>query len=180
MGKSRREGKVHSASFVSPRTGNLFQVAQNLEAAVNSQVPIPQEFLATVHLWMKSRAQTESGLSQMQLAQFIGASSFNSQVQANVQMLAQRGNLLLYSPHALDRWIGCGRREPLDTDTPPDWSDDEAVPLRSWPWGETLVAPPTEETAQGGVSTWFPTCTGGEYNKYKSIWQEAVQSEKPR
>lgn len=71
------------------KTGNLFQVAQNLEAAVNSQVPIPQEFLATVHLWMKSRAQTESGLSQMQLAQFIGASSFNSQVQANVQMLAQ-------------------------------------------------------------------------------------------
>ncbi|CAE7391264.1 Zfp36l1 [Symbiodinium sp. CCMP2456] len=88
-GKSRREGKVHSATFASPRTSNLFQVAQNLEAAVNSQVPIPQEFLATVHLWMKSRAQTESGLSQMQLAQFIGASSFNNQVQANVQMLAQ-------------------------------------------------------------------------------------------
>ena len=37
MGKGRREGKVHSATFVSPRTGNLFQVAQNLEAAVNSQ-----------------------------------------------------------------------------------------------------------------------------------------------
>eukprot|EP00439_Symbiodinium_sp_Y106_P050126 s4670_g6.t1 len=71
------------------KTSNLFQVAQNLEAAVNSQVPIPQEFLATVHLWMKSRAQSESGLSQMQLAQFIGASSFNNQVQANVQMLAQ-------------------------------------------------------------------------------------------
>ena len=65
--------------------------------------------------------------------------------------------------------------------------------------GGTLVAPPTEETAgpeiertkgvrhpktcllqKGGVSTWFPTCTGGEYNKYKSIWQETVQSEKPR
>ena len=33
---------------------------------------------------------------------------------------------------------------------------------------------------KGGVSTWFPTYSGEEYNKHKSMWQEAVQSEKPR
>ncbi|OLP82811.1 hypothetical protein AK812_SmicGene36508 [Symbiodinium microadriaticum] len=343
------------------KTGNLFQVAQNLEAAVNSQVPIPQEFLATVHLWMKSRAQTESGLSQMQLAQFIGASSFNSQVQANVQMLAQTppapasppppppaspppaspplaGSALPASPPLPNSPMfipspplpsspmyvesplmagardlrrpaepsqgpkdpkGPGDRRPAEPAKPPSTeardsrrpAEPDLPPRRRHPlppppsttfgsacsssylgsahiapceaWivrdfregtlnsircflpftitlitcclgvgrgrnstseqihgvvytgrqteatagashslsvtafrddtvsGEETAGPEIERTKgvrhpktcllqKGGVSTWFPTCTGGEYNKYKSIWQETVQSEKPR
>ena len=143
------------------------------------------------------------------------SSSGGAAVPKAAQCVPQAGDALRDDPHgggstqkpqaehekkARSEDTGCGRREPLDTDTPPDWSDDEAVPLRSWPWGDSgrpsdrgdSPGPEIERTKgesaiprlaccrRGGVSTWFQTCTGGEYNKYKSIWQEAVQSEKPR
>ena len=95
----------------------------------------------------------------------------------------------------------------MGTDTPPDWgnsSGDEAEPSYSWPWGDSgrpsdrgdspshLALRPSEPSGRPppqaqqpdsltteSVSSWFPMCSGEEYNRYRSTWQKLVQNVEP-